>query len=96
MYTNNIFYFSASSLFIITTAWKIKKTIIIWEIEITYGKMLMLQFISGWLISFWNLFIYVNNSQYTIYILRNLKDTDNLSPLTPKRVVQNQAIKKQF
>ena len=29
----------------------------------------MLQFISGWLISFWNLFIYVNNSQYTIYIL---------------------------
>ena len=29
--------------------------------------MLMLQFISGWLISFWNLFIYVNNSQYTIY-----------------------------
>ena len=26
----------------------------------------MLQFISGWLISFRNLFIYVNNSQYTI------------------------------
>ena len=30
--------------------------------------MLMLQFISGRLISFWNLFIYVNNSQYTFYI----------------------------
>jgi hypothetical protein len=30
--------------------------------------MLMLQFILGRLISFWNLFIYVNNSQYTIYI----------------------------
>ena len=30
--------------------------------------MLRLQFISGRLISFWNLFIYVNNSQYNIYI----------------------------
>ena len=52
-------------------AWKIKKDKLwyyhIWEIE-KYGKMLMLQFISGRLISFWNLFIYVNNSQYTIYI----------------------------
>ena len=27
----------------------------------------MLQFISGRLISFWNLFIYVNNSQYYLY-----------------------------
>ena len=34
-----------------------------------YGKMLMLQFISGRLISFWNLFIYVNNSQYIIYMM---------------------------
>ena len=31
--------------------------------------MLMLQFISGRSISFWNLFIYVNNSQYAFYII---------------------------
>ena len=56
----------------LTNAWKIKKDIIC-EIE-KFGEMLMLQFISGRLISFCNLFIYVNNSQYTfkkqnIYIL---------------------------
>ena len=51
----------------LTNAWKIKKDIIC-EIE-KFGEILMLQFISGRLISFCNLFIYVNNSQYTIYIL---------------------------
>ena len=52
----------------LTNAWKIKKDIIC-EIE-KFGEMLMLQFISGRLISFCNLFIYVNNSQYTIYDIK--------------------------
>ena len=35
--------------------------------------MLMLQYISGWLLCFRNVFMYVNNSQYTIYKMTGQK-----------------------